>query len=64
VSSAPAIVITVVFERRAPIVRASWQREDDAVRMFDWLDHSPRVRKLVDDAMQLAIEDPGWEQAA
>jgi hypothetical protein len=64
VSNAPAIVITVVFERRAPIVRASWRQEGDAVRLFDWLEQSPRLQRLVDDAVQLAIEDPGWEQAA
>jgi hypothetical protein len=69
--NAPRLMIIVALEKSAPKVLPCWQHEGDRDRLFDWLEQRPELRKLVDDAVFLelqegsceAIDDP-WEEAA
>jgi hypothetical protein len=58
------MVIEITFEKRAPSVRARWGHEGEGIRLLDWIDQVPRLRKLLDDAVMLELEDPSWEDAA
>lgn len=59
--SPPRIAIYVVFERNAPRVLSFWERDSDAIRMHDWLRQRPELQALVDRAVFLEQDEPGWE---
>jgi hypothetical protein len=59
--SAPAIVIRLELER-SPVVVVDCLREDERLRLIDWIEAHPRYRAIVAAARALELE--AREQAA